>query len=878
MSRAQHRTGTLHPELERFFASRDWEPFDYQRETWAAHAAGASGLVHAPTGTGKTLAVWLGPVDRYLRERDAGELPAPRPTRSNDPRAAAEPIRALWITPLRALAADTLEALLNPVNALGLPWTVEKRTGDTPQSLKAKQRRRLPTALVTTPESLSLLLSYPDSRAALAGVRDVIVDEWHELLSSKRGVQTELGLARLRAWNPGLRTWGLSATLGNLEEARDALLGVRTPEGGPEPRLVTGELPKETRIDTLLPPDMERFPWTGHLGDKMLAPVLEAVERARTTLLFTNTRSQTELWFRAITRAKPEWFGEVAIHHGSLDRDVRAKVEDRLRAGDVRCVVCTSSLDLGVDFAPVDQVIQVGSPKGIARLLQRAGRSGHAPGRTSRVLCAPAHAFELVEFAAARRAADERAVEPRTPLNKPLDVLVQHLVTVGVGGGFTPSALHNELRTTHAFRDLSREEFDWALDFVTRGGSALTAYPQYHRLAAEEGADDPSGEPRYVGASDAIARLHRLAIGTITSDAALVVRYVAGSVLGAIEESFIARLAPGDRFVFAGRVLELVRVKDMTAFVRLAKRRSGAVPRWQGGRSPLSTLLAGAVRRMLDEARRGVYAEPEMEHARPILELQQAWSTLPKPGRLLVERTRSRTGFHTFLFPFEGRLAHEGLGALLAHRVAVRAPISISVTVNDYGIELLSTEPIDADEAEWRSLLSTDRLLDDLLACLNSSELARRRFRDIARIAGLIHPGYPGRSSAGSGGKRRGRGGGGGGGGGGKSNKQLQASSELFFDVFREFDPDNLLLDQARREVLEEQLEVRRLRGALERAGSARLDIRDTELLTPLAFPLWAESLRTQHVSTESWQTRLERMVLRLEAAADETIGTRSGV
>jgi ATP-dependent Lhr-like helicase len=825
------------------FDARGWAPFAYQLETWDAHAAGASGLVHAPTGAGKTLAVFLGPcLDALARLGD--QRPGP-PTR----RADAHPLEVLWITPLRALATDTTAALQDAATTLALPWTVEKRTGDTPSALRAKQRDRLPTVLVTTPESLSVALSHADAHRRLARVRSVVVDEWHELLGSKRGVQTQLALARLRAWNPDLRVWGLSATLGNLDEALAALVGPDHPPEGA--RLVTGNQPKDLVIDTVLPGDMDRLPWSGHLGLNLLDDVLDALERCDgSTLLFTNTRSQTELWFKAIAEARPGWIGTIAIHHGSLEREARDRVEDALRAGRLRCVVCTSSLDLGVDYTPVDQVIQVGSPKGVARLLQRAGRSGHQPGRTSRVLGVPAHAFELVEFAAARRAAERRAVESRRPLRKPLDVLVQHLVTVAAGGGFRPDELLPELRATHAYADLTTTELQWCVDFVTRGGAALGAYPQFHRVAVDEATG------RHTIASQRLARLHRLAIGTISGDESLRVRFVNGRSLGSIEESFIARLAPGQRFVFAGRVLELVRVRDMTAQVKRATSRKGAVPSWQGGKSPISTLLAGAVRQLLDEARRGEFRDPELRAVAPVLELQAATSVIPAPDQLLVEVHRTRDGHHAMLFPFEGRLAHEGLGALLAHRVTARSPRSVTVTVNDYGIELLSDEPLGLEgEPAWRGLLSTDDLLPDLLACLRTSPLARRHFRSIARIAGLIHPGYPGEA---------------------KRTRHLQASSELFFDVFEEFDPANLLLDQAKRETLDQQLEIARVRTALERITSMEIVERSPERLTPLAFPLWAESLRAQQISSESWAQRVRKMAESVERATPQHAGTRA--
>jgi ATP-dependent Lhr-like helicase len=546
------------------------KPFRYQRQAWRAFLAGESGLIHAPTGFGKTLAAWLGPVARACQDAPSEHLPA-TPNRENKH---GPPLRVLWITPLRALANNTVEALREPINDLGLPWTVELRTGDVSSAVRLRQKRRLPTALVTTPESLSLLLSYADAAERFRTLECVVVDEWHELLGSKRGVQTELALARLRRWKPGLSVWGLSATLGNLNQARDVLLG-----SGARGRIIAGPRQKRIEMVTLFPDDIQRFPWAGHLGDQLVRQLIERIEAARTTLLFTNTRSQAELWRQAILRARPDWIDQVGIHHGSLERAIRSGVEQLLSAGDLRCVVCTSSMDLGVDFAPVDQVVQLGSPKGIARLMQRAGRSGHQPGATSRILCVPTHAFELVEFAAARAGVQARDLEARLPLEKPLDVLTQHLVTLAAGGGFVADELKAEVRTTWAYRHLTDEEWAWCLDFLTRGGKTLGAYPEHHKLRADHG--------HYAVSTPRIERMHRMSIGTITSDSAMRVRMQRGAVLGTIEESFIARLKPGDVFVFAGRLVELARVRELTATVRPAKRKGGIVPRWQGGRFPL---------------------------------------------------------------------------------------------------------------------------------------------------------------------------------------------------------------------------------------------------------------------------------------------------
>lgn len=760
-----------------------------------------------------------------------------------------EPIRVLWITPLRALATDTEQSLKKPVEALGLPWTVERRTGDVSSSVKARQRKRLPSALVTTPESLSLLLSYADAREKFRGLQTIVVDEWHELMSTKRGTQTELGLARLRRWaredERDLSVWGLSATLGNLDEAAETLMGVGD-DGEPNPAtMIHAPDHKRIEIGTLLPDDASRFPWAGHLGLTLLPKVLDVLSASKSTLLFTNTRSQAEIWFNEICAKRPEWIGEVALHHGSIARKSRDAVEEMLREGALRCCVCTSSLDLGVDFSPVEQVIQVASPKGVARLLQRAGRSGHGPGRVSRVVGVPTNALEILDFAAARDAAEARAIESRRPLDRPLDVLVQHLVTCAMGGGFTSDAMLAEVRSASSYRALTDQEWAWSLDFVRRGGETLRVYPQYARVVEKDG--------RFTVASTKIARHHRLGIGTITSDASITVRFANGKKLGTVEENFVGFLKPGDKFVFAGYLLELVRVRQMVATVKKARGKKARVPRWQGGKTPLSTQLAEAVRDRLDRVRQhGVTDDDcaEMQSLRPLLALQAAWSVVPGEDEFLIETTASRDGHHTFLYPLYGRLVHEGLGTLLAHRLTNETAQGITVTVNDYGIELLSPDPLNLSEDDWRALMRTEGLLDDLLAALNASQLARRAFRDIARVAGLISTGFPGDNV---------------------QNRHLQASSELFFDVFSEFDPENRLLVQAKREVLENQLEVTRLRGALDALAAMRLDLRATERLTPLAFPLWAERLREQHLTGQSWQEQVSKMALRLENEAAVT-------
>jgi ATP-dependent Lhr-like helicase len=819
---------------EAWFAARGWSPFAFQREVWAAMAAGEGGLLHATTGAGKTYAAWFGALTRLAA---LGQLPAPasRPL----------PLRVLWLTPMRALAADTTRALALPLAEAAPAMTVAQRTGDTPSAERARQERRLPGALVTTPESLSLMLTREDAAQRLGGVEVVVVDEWHELVASKRGVQVQLALARLRRWNPRLVVWGLSATLGNLEEAMRVL-------AGPAARLVQARIPKDLRIDTLAPPEPGRFSWGGHLGAQMLAPVVAEIDAtAGTTLVFTNTRSQAEIWYQLLLEARPDWAGLLALHHGSLDRSVREWVEAGLKAGTLKAVVATSSLDLGVDFLPVERVLQVGSPKGVARLLQRAGRSGHQPGRPSRVSLVPTHTLELVEAAAARRAAQAGRIESRTPPARPLDVLVQHLVTVALGGGFTADELYEEVRGCASYADLPRAHFDWALAFVERGGDSLGAYPEHHRVVNVEGV--------WRVTDRGVARRHRLQVGTIVSDASMQVKWLTGGTIGTIEEGFIARLKAGDCFVFAGRVLEYVRTREMAAYVRRASSRRAAVPVWGGGKMPLSTELAEGVRALIDEvaapmeaaARQGgreaaaaavaalPLPEPELDAARPMLAAQARMSRLPRAGELLVETWRSREGWHLCLHPFLGRSVHLGLAGLIAWRLAREAPATFSMSVNDHGLELLSATEVDLAPLRDGRVFDTAGLTADVLASLNARELSQRRFREIARVAGLVSSGYPGQP---------------------RSSRQLQASSSLFYEVFRRYDPANRLLGQADEEVLQQELELGRLAAVLGRLKACPQHWVELASPSPFSLPLMVERLREQ-LSNEKLQDRLQRLV-----------------
>lgn len=809
-----------------WFDARGWAPFNFQTELWERYLAGESGLLHAPTGFGKTLAAWMGPLAEGLGD--------PRARAHSKKRDDAPPLTVMWLTPMRALAQDLTLNLAQVARDIAPGWVVESRTGDTPTSVRTKQKKQMPTALVTTPESLSLMLSYEEAAETFASLKCVVVDEWHELLGTKRGTQTELGLARLRTIAPHVRIWGLSATLGNLDDALTTLMG--TERRGVR---VSGTQKREVEFKVLVPDDVGRFPWAGHLGLHLAEDVASQLEEAASSLVFVNTRGQAERWYQALVFCRPDMEDRIGLHHGSLDREERERVERGIADGSLWAAVSTSSLDLGVDFAPVDQVLQIGSPKGLARLAQRAGRSGHGPGRTSRIVGVPTHALEIVEFVATKRALAEGIVEPRRPLERPLDVLAQHVVTAAFGGGFEEEALLREVRTTGAYQDLSDEEWRWVMDFCRFGGDALKAYERYARIRPVNGT--------YRGGSPIIGRDHRASIGTIASAGALPVVMKNGRNLGTVEEMFLARLGTGDAFTFAGRLLELVRLEADKAVVKQATGRKGAVVSWSGGRMPLSNELAMCIRRILRECRDAeVIDDPELAPIAELLEIQRTSSRLPGEDELLIERAKSREGHHVFFYPIAGRLVHEGLATLLAYRVTRATKATIATVCNDWGFGLMSRKELPVADEEWKSYFSAEGLLEDVLASVDAAGLARRHFREVARIAGLVSSGPPG---------------------GRKNRKQLQTSSGLIYDVLVDFDPGNLLLSQSKREVLERTLEFGRLRMTIDELSERAFVVSRLDRLTPFSFPLWVDRLR-EEVTSETWEDRVQSMLERLEKDA----------
>ncbi|MDB5122565.1 MAG: ATP-dependent helicase Lhr and Lhr-like helicase [Mucilaginibacter sp.] len=836
--------------IREWYKRKNWKQFAFQQEMEDAYLQGYSGLLNAPTGSGKTFALFLPFLADFINKH-----PDNYTSQTNNG------LLMLWITPLRALTNDIRKAMQEVCDEIGLPWKIATRTGDTPAAEKQALKKKLPEVLLTTPESLHLMLAQKEYPKLFQSLQVVVIDEWHELLGTKRGVQVELGLSRLKVLSQNalanensdsrlptkdsrLKIWGISATIGNLEEAAEVLLGNDFP---PERvKMVRANLEKKLQIKSIIPENIESYSWAGHIGLKLLPQVMEIVAKSNTTLIFTNTRSQAEIWYHAILDNYPEYAGIMAMHHGSLDNDLRNWVEQALHAEALRVVVCTSSLDLGVDFRPVDTVVQVGSPKGVARFIQRAGRSGHHPGAVSKAYFVPTHSMELLEGAALKQAIAEGVFESRDPMLLTMDVLIQYMVTLAVSDGFRADELFKEVKTTFAFADLKRSEFNQLLDFITTGGKTLAQYDEFLKVEVENGLFKVNNRR--------VAMRHRLSIGTITSDISIRVKWLSGGSLGTIEESFISKLKPGNTFWFAGRSLEFIRVKEMTAYVKKSNATKGIIPSWMGGRMPLSSQLSAMLREKLDDVANGIETDEEVIALKPLFNLQAELSHLPKRNEFLIESFKSREGHHLIFYPFEGRLVHEGMASLLAYRISKIKPASFSLAMNDYGFELLTDEDIPIEQAlEDVSFFSIDNLLDDIQHSLNANEMARRRFRDIAHIGGLVFTGYPGQQV---------------------KSRHLQASTSLLFEVFSEYEPDNVLIRQAYNEALAFQLEEFRLRMALQRIVTQTIILKTIERPTPFAFPIMVDSLGRERLTTESLEERIAKMAR--QYGAGEVVDTEN--
>ena len=807
--------------IENWFQKQGWTAFQFQKDTWEAYLSGKSGLLNAPTGSGKTYALWVPIIIELMEAAENAKIE--------------KGLKAVWITPLRALSLEIKQSIERLITELDLPFRVGIRTGDTSTSERAKQKRNMPDFLITTPESMQLLLASKNYPKTFQNCKAIVVDEWHELLGTKRGVQMELSLSRLKNCTQNLKIWGISATIGNLHQALEVLLG-DTAKSQAKTAMIKANLRKKIIVESVIPDQMEKFPWRGHLGIHLLPQIIPILKSSKTTLIFTNTRSQCEIWFQKILEQYPEFAGELAMHHGSINKETRIWVENAIRNESLKAVVCTSSLDLGVDFAPVETIIQIGGPKGVARFLQRAGRSGHQPGKTSKIYFLPTHAIELVEASALQKAVQQEAVEDRLPYLNSYDVLVQYLTTLAVSDGFYPEEIFPEIKSTFCFQAITEEQWNWALNYIVYGGESLQNYNEYKKVEIEE-------DGRFKVNSKGIAMRHRLQIGTIVSDAVLSVKYISGGFLGSIEEWFISKLKPGDVFTFAGRNLELVRIKSMQVLVRKSKQKTAKVSSWMGGRLSLSSQMSRLLREELYAAHLPNKSK-ELQALAPIFERQELESIIPTDKEFLIETFTTRDGNHHVFYPFEGRFVHEALASLLAYRISLLQPISFSIAFNDYGFELLSDQKVDMQQVLDNNLFSSAYLMDDLQKSLNATEMARRKFRDVAVIAGLVFTGYPNKSV---------------------QNKHLQSSSQLIFDVFKDFEPENLLYQQAYVETFEHSLEQGRLQLSLERIQGQKMIWKDCANPTPFSFPIITDRLR-EKLSSEKLKDRIKRMIKKLQS------------
>lgn len=804
-----------------YFRKKGWKPFPFQIQAWQDFLDGKSGLLNAPTGSGKTFALWFPALLEYIQHHpDTWQKP-----QNNG-------IQLIWVTPLRALAQDLQKAMQEVCEVIGLPWQVAVRNGDTDAKTRTAMKKRPPECLITTPETLHILISQKDHKGLFQSLSAVVVDEWHELVGNKRGVQVQLALEYMQSINPNrFKRWAVSATIGNLNQAAQTLLGSQLPV-----HIVKAKVDKEIVIHSVFPEEIEKYPWSGHLGIKLMDQVIDIIEGGRSVLLFTNTRSQTEIWYQKILEARPDWAGWIAMHHGSLDTSVRAWVENALHEGILKLVVCTSSLDLGVDFRPVDRVIQVGSPKGVSRFVQRAGRAGHQPGLPSEIYFVPTNSLELIEAAALRNAIEQEDMESQFTPELPFDVLIQFLVTLAVGDGFDPKVIFPIVKKTTSYAKLSDQEIQWVMDFITKGGASLGSYEDFLKVVEDE-------DGKYRVKSKKIAMKHRLSMGTIVSDVALKVKFKNGAYLGTVEEYFISKLKVGDRFFFAGRNLEMLQVKGLDVFVKVTEKKTSNVVSWMGARMSLSSMLSHKIREIFREYNQGIIRSEEVRKVLPILDLQSKLSIVPDENTFLIESLQSRDGYHLFFYPFEGRMMHELMSALIAYRISQSFPVSLNMAMNDYGFEILSDVPISAEEILEEDIFSLKNIEDDILHCVNESEMSRRKFREIASIAGLVFQGYPGKPT---------------------SFKHIQANSSLLFQVFEQYDPENLLLKQAREEALTQQMEQEMFIQAMKKLNRMEIVVKHPTQFTPFSFPIMVDRLSRTNISSESVEDKVAKILAQM--------------
>lgn len=759
-----------------WFAARGWVPRRHQLDMLDAAAAGRHALLVAQTGAGKTLAGFL-PTLVDLAE-DPGDG-----------------LHTLYVSPLKALAVDVRRNLMTPIAEMGLNISVETRSGDTPSDRKARQRARPPHILLTTPESLSLLLSYPDSAALLATVRRVVIDEVHAFASGKRGDLLALSLARLQALAPALRRTALSATVADPDAYRAWL----APYGDIDSvALVRGDPGAPPDIRIVIPDD--RIPWAGHSGRYAARQVMAEIARRRTTIVFCNTRSLAELIFQDLWTLNDAQL-PIGIHHGSLSVEARRKVEEAMAAGRLRALVATASLDLGVDWGDVDCVIQMGAPKGSSRLLQRVGRANHRLDQASEALIVPGNRFEYLEARAAVDAVAEATLDQEQFRPGALDVLAQHIMACAAAAPFDEAALLDEVRAALPYSALTAELFAQVIGFVASGGYALKSYDRFRRLARD-------ADGRWRVSHPAFVTQHRLNAGIIVEAAMLNVRFRNGRSLGRIEESFAATLGPGDTFFFAGLTLEVERVEAEDVVVR-ATSRPARVPTYGGARMPISSHLADRVRAFLADP--AIWARFPAD-VREWLDMQARRSRLPRPGELLVETFPREGRHHLVAYTFEGWNANQSLGMLLTRRMDSLGLQPLGFVASDYALATTSLAPI-SDPA---ALFSPDILEHEFVEWAQQSSLLKRAFREVAVIGGLVERQHPGKR---------------------KTGRQVSFSTDLIYDVLTRYEPDHLLLKAAWDDARARMTDLGRLAALLERAGPTMLHM-DLERVSPLAVPV----------------------------------------
>jgi ATP-dependent helicase Lhr and Lhr-like helicase len=801
----------------RWFASRGWAPRPHQLELLAKARAGRSVLLIAPTGAGKTLAGFLPSLVELSAPREAP--PARRLVSTGGAVRREGGLHTLYISPLKALAVDIARNLERPVAEMGLPIRVETRTGDTPASKRQRQRRDPPQVLLTTPEQLALVLASPDAPYLFGSLKRIVLDELHALVTSKRGDLLALGLARLFTLAPDLTSVGLSATVAEPDDLRrflvpqpvlgTALADLVVAEGGAEP-------------DVRMLDSAERLPWAGHSALHALGEIYALIKQHKTTLVFVNTRSQAETIFQQLWRINDDGLA-IALHHGSLDVAQRRKVEAAMAEGRLQAVVCTSSLDLGVDWGDVDLVIHVGAPKGASRLLQRIGRANHRMDEPSKGVLIPANRFEVLECAAALGAIAEHAQDTPAARTGALDVLAQHVLGSACGEAFLADELYAEVKRAAPYAGLARADFDAVLDFVGSGGYALKAYERFAKIRQ-------GNEGRWRIANPMVGQRYRMNIGTIVEADMLKVRLVrsraskmiarGGRLLGEVEEYFVEMMTPGDTFVFAGEILRYEALVEDEVYVSRAASEDPKVPSYEGGRFPLSTYLADRVRRIISDQRDW---RPLPAQVREWLEIQQRRSLVPRPQQLLVE-TFPREGKHVLVcYPFEGRLAHQTLGMLLTRRLERARLRPLGFVANEYAIAIWGlgdvARKIERGELALAELFDEDMLGDDLEAWLAESALMKRTFRSCAIIAGLIERRFPGKE---------------------KSRREVTISTDLVYDVLRKHQADHILLRAARADAATGLLDVRRLGDMLSRI-KGRIVHKTLDHVSPLAVPAMLE-------------------------------------